>query len=348
MTGGGTAGHVNPNLALMPKLKQLSYEIKYIGSREGIEKEIIGQTGIPYFAISSGKLRRYFDLKNFSDPFKVGAGFLQSLSILRKEKPDLVFSKGGFVSVPVVAAAKFLKIPVLAHESDMTPGLANRIASRFVDRLLVTFPDTLSKVGEKGILVGSPIREDLFLGDGLKAKKSAGFTHDKPVLLVMGGSIGSVKINEALRKILTELLSEFNIIHLCGKNNMDPDLVEVEGYRQYEYVTGEMKDILHAADIIVSRAGANSIFEFLALKKPNLLIPLSLASSRGDQIENAESFSKNGFSMVLKEDDLTDITLKMSIENLYKDREKFINAMEKSDLGSATDRIIELIEKFAG
>ena len=347
MTGGGTAGHVNPNLALMPKLKQLSYEIKYIGSRDGIEKEIIGQTGIPYFSISSGKLRRYFDLKNFTDPFKVGAGFFQALNILRREKPDMVFSKGGFVSVPVVAAAKFLKIPVLAHESDMTPGLANRIASRFVDRLLVTFPDTLDKVGEKGILVGSPIREDLYKGDGEKAKRAAGFTDDKPVLLVMGGSIGSVKINESLRKILREILPRFNVIHLCGKKNLDESLKDLTGYTQYEYVTNEMKDVLHAADIIVSRAGANSIFEFLALKKPNLLIPLSLASSRGDQIENAESFSKNGYSMVLREEDVTDVTLRMSIESLYKDREKFINNMEKSELGSATDKIIELIEKYA-
>ncbi len=347
MTGGGTAGHVNPNLALMPKLKQLSYEIKYIGSRDGIEKEIIEKVKTPYFAIASGKLRRYFDLKNFSDPFKVGAGFFQSLAILRREKPDIVFSKGGFVSVPVVAAARFLKIPVLAHESDLTPGLANRLASRFVDRLLVTFPDTLPKIGEKAILVGSPIRDDLFKGDADLAKKNAGFSQEKPVLLVMGGSIGSVKINTSLRRILPDLLKTFNIIHLCGKNNLDESLVSTSGYKQYEYVVDEMKDILNAADIIVSRAGANSIFEFLALKKPNLLIPLSMSSSRGDQIENAESFSKNGYSMVLSEENLNDLSLKVNIERLFEEREEFINAMKLSQLGSATDKIIELIEKYS-
>lgn len=347
MTGGGTAGHVNPNLALMPKLKQLSYEIKYIGSREGIEKEIVEKVKIPYFPIASGKLRRYFDLKNISDPFKVGAGFFQSLAILRREKPDIVFSKGGFVSVPVVAAARFLKIPVLAHESDLTPGLANRLASRFVDKLLVTFPDTVAKIGEKAILVGSPIREDLFRGDAELAKKNAGFTEDRPVLLVMGGSIGSVKINTSLRRILPELLQTFNVIHLCGKNNLDERLMNTPGYKQYEYVVDEMKDILNAADLIVSRAGANSIFEFLALRKPNLLIPLSMSSSRGDQIENAASFLKNGYSMVLNEENVNDVSLKMSIERLYEEREEFINAMRLSELGSATDKIIELIEKYA-
>lgn len=347
MTGGGTAGHVNPNLALVPKLRQLSYEIKYIGSKNGIEKEIIGKTKIPYFGISSGKLRRYFDLKNFTDPFKVGAGFLQSLHILRQEKPDIVFSKGGFVSVPVVAAASFLRIPVLAHESDLTPGLANKLASRFVDRLLVTFPDTVSKIGEKAILVGSPIREDLYQGDGERATEAAGFTENKPVLLVMGGSIGSVKINTSLRKILPELLPIFNIIHLCGKNNLDESLKETQGYKQYEYVVEEMKDILAAADLIVSRAGSNSIFEFLALRKPNLLIPLSKGASRGDQIENAQSFYKNGYSMVLVEEELTDVSLRMSILKLHEDREIFISHMEESQLSGATDKIMELIEKYS-
>ena len=347
MTGGGTAGHVNPNLALMPKLKKLNYEIKYIGSKNGIEKEIIGKTNIPYFSISSGKLRRYFDLKNFSDPFKVGIGFFQALHILRKEKPSLVFSKGGFVSVPVVAAASFLKIPVLAHESDITPGLANKIAGKFADKLLVTFPDTLRYVGEKGIFVGSPIREELFKGDALKAKEAAGFIEDRPVILVMGGSIGSVAINNSLRAILPRLLQEFNVIHLCGKNNLDPTLEALKGYKQYEYVTKEMKDILNAADLIVSRAGSNSIFEFVALKKPNLLIPLPLASSRGDQILNAESFKGKGYSMVLNEEEISDENLLKAINTLYLHRETYVEAMEKSKLGNASELIVELIEKYS-
>ncbi len=347
MTGGGTAGHVNPNLALIPDLKALQYEVKYIGSKNGIEKEIIGKTDIPYVGISSGKLRRYFDLKNFTDPFRVMGGFFQALAILRKEKPTLVFSKGGFVSVPVVMAASLLKIPVLSHESDITPGLANKIAFRFADKLLVTFPDTLADMGDKGILVGSPIRKELFEGDALRGKELLNFERDLPIILVMGGSIGSVKINEALREILLDLLVTFNVIHLCGKGNLDENLKEEKGYRQFEYVSNEMKDYLTAADLIVSRAGANSIFEFLALKKPNLLIPLSRASSRGDQILNARSFEDKGYSKVLEEEELTGETLKMSIFTLYEQKELFQEAMGKSDIRNATSKIIELIEKYA-
>jgi UDP-N-acetylglucosamine--N-acetylmuramyl-(pentapeptide) pyrophosphoryl-undecaprenol N-acetylglucosamine transferase len=347
MTGGGTAGHVNPNLALIPQLKKLNYEIAYIGSRDGIEKTIIGKEGLPYFEISSGKLRRYFDLKNFSDPFKVTKGLFEAMQILRREKPSIVFSKGGFVSVPVVMAAKFLKIPVLSHESDMTPGLANRISLRFSDRLLVTFEETLAHVGGKGILVGSPIREELFTGNREKALEEAGFTGDKPVILVMGGSIGSVKINKSIRGILERLLPQFDILHLCGKGNVDSDYGTLKGYKQYEYLGEEMKDVLAASDLIVSRAGANSIFEFLALRKPNLLIPLSLAASRGDQLMNAESFMAKGFSMILKEEDLTEDTLLMSIEELYKSRDSYISVMKESRLGSATDMIIELIERYS-
>ncbi|HSP48227.1 MAG TPA: undecaprenyldiphospho-muramoylpentapeptide beta-N-acetylglucosaminyltransferase [Clostridiaceae bacterium] len=347
MTGGGTAGHVNPNLALIPQLKKLNYEISYIGSKDGIEKTIIEKEGLPYFEISSGKLRRYFDLKNFSDPFKVTKGLFEAMRILRRENPSIVFSKGGFVSVPVVMAAKFLKIPVLSHESDMTPGLANRISLRFSDKLLVTFEETLAHVGDKGILVGSPIREELFTGNRGKALEQAGFTGDKPVILVMGGSIGSVKINKSIRGILERLLPQFDIIHLCGKGNIDSDYETLKGYQQYEYLGDEMKDVLAASDLIVSRAGANSIFEFLALRKPNLLIPLSLSASRGDQLMNAESFMAKGFSMILKEEDLTEDTLFMSIEELYKSQDKYVSVMKESRLGSATDRIIELIERYS-
>lgn len=346
MTGGGTAGHVTPNLALLPKLQQLGYEIKYIGSKGGIEEDIVAKENLPYYAISSGKLRRYFDWKNFTDPFRVGKGYVECLTILRKEKPGLVFSKGGFVSVPVVAAAKTLKIPVLAHESDLTPGLANKLALRFVDKLLVTFPDTLKFVGEKGVLVGTPIREELFQGSAENGKARCQFKVEKPVLLVMGGSIGSVKINEALRASLDPLLKRYNIIHLCGKKNLDEGKKDLPGYCQFEFVQTEMKDLLMAADYIVSRAGANSIFEFLALRKPHLLIPLSGQGSRGDQIENAESFEKAGFSLVLKEEVLTPDTLLMSLEKLEKEKGHLVEAMKNSPLDNATAKILELIEKM--
>jgi UDP-N-acetylglucosamine--N-acetylmuramyl-(pentapeptide) pyrophosphoryl-undecaprenol N-acetylglucosamine transferase len=347
MTGGGTAGHVNPNLALMPKLRKLQYDIAYIGSKDGIERTIIEKEGIRYHAISSGKLRRYIDLKNITDPFKVVKGVFDALSVLRKEKPSIVFSKGGFVSVPVVIAASILKIPVLSHESDMTPGLANRISMRFCDRLLVTFPETLKHTGEKGILAGSIIREELFQGDRVKAMELTGFTGVKPVILVMGGSIGSVKINQAVRGILQRITGEFDVIHLCGKGNLDSRLDGADGYRQFEYLREEMKDVLAMSDMVVSRAGSNSIFEFLALRKPNLLIPLPLASSRGDQLQNADSFRSKGYSMVLKEEDLTSETLFLSLSELYRKRDTYTSAMSLDKAVNGTDLAVELIEKYS-
>lgn len=347
LTGGGTAGHVNPNLALIPKLRTLGYDILYIGSQDGIEHRLMDKAKIPYEAIAVGKLRRYRDLRNVTDPFRVMRGYAQCLRILRREKPSVVFSKGGYVSVPVVLAARTLRIPILAHESDLTPGLANRITHRFVDKLLVTFPETLPLVGEKGILVGSPIREELFKGDRKQGLALAGLTEAKPVILFMGGSIGSVKLNEAVRNALPRLLSHHQVIHLCGGGNMDLALAETAGYAQFEYVQDEMKDLLAAADMVVSRAGSNSIFEFLALKKPHLLIPLSLSASRGDQIENAKSFQTHGYSMVLWEEELTPESLLLSLEHLHADRERYVAAMQSSKLQSAVDTVVELIERHS-
>lgn len=219
MTGGGTAGHVTPNIALMPALQQAGYEITYIGSYNGMEKELIEAQNIPYIGISSGKLRRYFDWKNFSDPFKVLKGYGQAISLLKKIKPDVVFSKGGFVSVPVVLAAKHCHIPAIIHESDITPGLANRIAIRGAKKVCCNFPETMKYLpADKAILTGSPIRRELFSGDAESAVRYCGFPdRNKPVLLIVGGSSGSKVINDAVRKVLPELLEKFYIIHLCGK-----------------------------------------------------------------------------------------------------------------------------------
>ena len=301
MTGGGTAGHVTPNIALMPALKEAGYDITYIGSYNGMEKELIEAQNIPYIGISSGKLRRYFDWKNFSDPFKVLKGYGQAISILRKIKPDVVFSKGGFVSVPVVLAAKHCHIPAIIHESDITPGLANKIAIRGAKKVCCNFPETVEKIqGNRAIWTGTPIRQELFSGDANRGLSFCGFdsANDKPVLLIIGGSQGSVFINNAVRGSLDELLKDFRIIHLCGKGNLDESLKNREGYAQYEFISKELPDLFAAADIIISRAGANAIFELLALKKPNILIPLGLNASRGDQILNARSFEKQGFSHI--------------------------------------------------
>ena len=297
LTGGGTAGHVTPNIALIPRLKELGYEISYIGSLDGIEKKLIEELNIPYYGIASGKLRRYFDLKNFSDPFKVLKGYAQSRKLLKKLKPDVIFSKGGFVTVPVVVAAKSCKIPAIIHESDMTPGLANKLAIPSATKVCCNFPETLKHLPEeKAVLTGTPIRQELLSGDKLEALKFCGFTANKPVIMIIGGSLGAAAVNDSMRKILPELLKDFQVVHLCGKGKLDESLQNTEGYIQFEYIKKELADLFALADIVVSRAGANAICELLALQKPNLLIPLSAKASRGDQILNARSFEKQGYS----------------------------------------------------
>ena len=348
LTGGGTAGHVTPNIALIPKLKDLGYDIQYIGSYNGIEKELIEPFRVPYHGISSGKLRRYFSVQNFTDPFRVVKGFSEARKLIKDLKPDVIFSKGGFVSVPVVLAGKRCKVPVIIHESDMTPGLANKIAIPSAAKVCCNFPETLDSLPKgKAVLTGSPIRQELLSGNKIAAMDLCGFTADKPVILVIGGSLGSVIVNNAVRKSLPELLKEFQIIHLCGKGKTDESLNGTKGYCQYEYIKDELRDIFALADIVISRAGANAICELLALRKPNLLIPLSAKASRGDQILNARSFERQGFSMVLEEEELTEETLVSAVHKLYDNRGTFIDAMRNSDQQDSIDTIISLIEDAA-
>ncbi len=344
LTGGGTAGHVTPNIALMPRLKELGYEIHYIGSYDGIEKKLIEEMGIPYYGISSGKLRRYFDLRNFIDPFKVLRGYFQSKKLMKKLKPDIVFSKGGFVSVPVARAAAKKKIPVIIHESDMTPGLANKLALPKAEKICCNFPETKNHLPEgKAVVTGTPIRTELFEGDREAARKFCGFTDDKPVILFIGGSTGSQIINDTLSACLDELLKTYNVIHLCGKGKANAANNGKKGYVQYEYIKKELADLFALADIAISRAGANAICELLALRKPNILIPLSRAQSRGDQILNAESFEKSGYSKVIQEEELTADSLLKAINETFADREKYIEAMKKSQQSNAIEMITDMI-----
>ena len=348
LTGGGTAGHVTPNLALLPSLRKEEFEIHYIGSYNGIERRLIEDAGILYDGISSGKLRRYFDIKNFSDPLRVLKGYGQAKRLMKQYRPDIVFSKGGFVSVPVVLAAKHYKIPVIIHESDMTPGLANKICIPAAQKVCCNFPETLNYLPkDKAVLSGSPIREELLTGDRLSGLQYAGLSANRPVILVIGGSLGSVTVNHAVRSILPKLLPQFQIIHICGKGNLDESLIGTSGYVQYEYVDKPLRHLFAAADLIISRAGANSICEILALRKPNILIPLSAAASRGDQILNANSFAKQGFSTVLEEEVLTSETLYQAVSETYKNRISFIEAMEKSTLNNAVETIMNLIRECA-
>ena len=347
LTGGGTAGHVTPNIALIPRLRELNYDICYIGSYDGIEKKLIEEFHIPYYGISSGKLRRYFDPKNFSDPFKVLKGIGEARRTLKELKPDIVFSKGGFVSVPVVLAAKRLHIPVIIHESDLTPGLANKICIPSAAKVCCNFPETLSHLpAGKAVLTGSPIRQELLRGNAIAALEFCHFTANKPVILVMGGSLGSAAINDTIRGVLPELLKNFQVIHLCGKGKLDPHLTDVQGYVQFEYIKDELRDLFALADIVISRAGANAICELLALHKPNILIPLSAKASRGDQILNARSFEAQGFSIVLEEESVTNLTLLNAIQTLMDNKETYIQAMKNSNQQDSIATITGLIEEL--
>lgn len=344
LTGGGTAGHVTPNIALFPSLKEQGYEISYIGSYDGIEKGLIEAKEIPYYGIATGKFRRYFDPKNFSDPFRVMKGYFEARKILKKIQPDIVFSKGGFVSVPVVRAAASLKIPCIIHESDMTPGLANKLCIPVSKKICCNFPETFEMLPpEKAILTGSPIRQELLTGSKEAGLAFCGFNEEKPVLMVVGGSQGAAAVNQAVRDALPKLLEKFQIVHLCGKDKRDNLLLTVPGYKQYEYISEEMKDLLAMADIVISRAGANAICELLALKKPNLLIPLP--SGRGDQILNAASYESQGFSIVVSEDDLTTKMLLEKVNELFENKESYVQRMNESNQKDAIGSIMELLEE---
>lgn len=347
LTGGGTAGHVTPNIALMPELKKRGYSISYIGSYEGMEKNMITETGTPYYGVTTGKLRRYIDLKNITDPFKVVKGYFEARSHLKKIKPDVIFSKGGFVAVPVVRAAKSLKIPVIIHESDMTPGLANKICIPCAAKVCCNFPETMQYLPkEKAVLSGSPIRSELFEGDKARGLAFCGFNDQKPVLLIMGGSLGAVAVNNAIRAILPELLKEYQVIHLCGKGKTDDSFNGIPGYVQYEFIKDELRDLMAAADLFISRAGANAICEILALRKPNILIPLPAGASRGDQILNAESFQKQGFSYLLPEEEITNEKLLAAIRDVYQNRASYKKAMDASNQNQAIDIIAGLIDEL--
>lgn len=349
LTGGGTAGHVTPNIALLPRLQELGYEVSYIGSYDGIEKKLIADCGIPYKGISTGKLRRYFDVKNFSDPARVIKGYFEARSALLKVKPDIVFSKGGFVSVPVVHAAHRLNIPVICHESDMTPGLANKLCLPVSNVICCNFPETVRNLPEgKAVHTGTPIRAELLKGDRKKALEFTGLKDDKPFLMIIGGSLGAQAVNEAVRAALPKLLETFHVIHLCGKGKTDSSLTETQGYVQYEYISEELPDLFALADVVISRAGANAICELLALRKPNLLIPLSAKASRGDQILNARSFESQGYSVVLEEEAVTTEALVAAVTELLENRESYADAMAKSPVKDSILIITDLIEQEAG
>jgi len=349
LTGGGTAGHVSPNIALIPSLEADGWEVVYIGSKNGIEKKLISEIELPYYGISSGKLRRYFSWENFIDPFKVLKGIFDAYFAIAKIKPQVVFSKGGFVTVPVILASWLQRIPVIIHESDFTSGLANRLSIPFASKVCVTFPETakhLAKYAMKVIHTGLPIRTEILYGEANRGREFCGFNTDLPVLFVVGGSSGSAKINQEIRSVLDVITKKYQVIHACGKGNLEENLKGHTHYRQFEYLGKELADVLAIADLVVSRSGANAVFEFLALRKPNLLIPLSKSSSRGDQILNAQSFKARGYSAVLLEENLTSENLLVAIADLDARSDEYVQNMQQSQDTDAISKLVNLIAKF--
>lgn len=346
LTGGGTMGHVTPNLALLPHLIEKGYEVHYIGTESGMEAEKLSAVpGITYHGVKTGKLRRYFDWKNFTDPFRVIAGAFQSAHLMGKIKPDVCFSKGGFVAVPVVFGAWLHRIPVVCHESDLTPGLANKLCTPFVKKVATTFPECAEALGDKAEAVGTPLRPELFRGSREKGLERLGFTGEKPVLLMMGGSLGAQAVNKALREALPQLLKTFDVAHICGKGNLDAALDGTVGYRQLEFVSAELPDVFACCDLVLSRAGSNALMEFQALARPLLLVPYPKGASRGDQILNAQSLEKRGLCRVLLQENMTAATLTEALMQTWADRETLTAAVKAAPPADGTMRVLEMIEE---
>ncbi|MBR3494035.1 MAG: undecaprenyldiphospho-muramoylpentapeptide beta-N-acetylglucosaminyltransferase [Clostridia bacterium] len=334
-------------MAIIPRLQKAGYEIHYIGTREGMEAEKIRSIpGITYHAVQTGKLRRYFSWQNFTDPFRVIAGAFQAAGLMGKIRPDVVFSKGGFVAVPVVFGAWLHRVPVLCHESDLTPGLANKLCKPFATRMVTTFPECAQALGEKAECVGTPLRPDLFSGVRKRGLEILGLDGSKPILLMMGGSSGAQRVNEALRGALPALTREFQVAHLCGRGNLDPALEGTPDYRQIEFLDAELPHVLACADLVLSRAGSNALMEFQALDKPMLLVPYPLGAGRGDQILNAESMRKRGLCKVLLQEDMTPETLAEALRETWRDREALREAVRKAPPADGTERVLELIEEI--
>lgn len=355
MAGGGTGGHITPNIAILDLLKSRvkNLDVLYVGSRKGMEATLIPAKGWHYKAISCGKLRRYFSWENFLDTFKTLAGVIQSLGIVLKFTPDVIFCKGGYVSLPMAIAGGLLRKPVIIHESDLDMGLANRIAARFARKICVSFPETVLKWqrDERVIFTGNPVRRELLEGKTEKGYAFCDFKPNKKVLLVMGGSQGAQSINAAIRRNLSDLLGHFQVMHICGKGNVD-ETSDRQGYVQVEFLGEELKDVYAITDLVISRAGANSLAEIEALHLPAILIPLVMGS-RGDQVKNAVSFVKHHPSLLVNDADLDQENF-----NLADTADSFLKNVKLEETSGArrkggektgqeaTERIVEVIEQF--
>ena len=344
-TGGGSAGHVTPNLSIIEKIKD-NFEVHYIGSKTGIENEIINKYKfITYHPITTVKLERKFTFKNLLIPFKLIKGICDSKKIINKLKPSIIFSKGGFVSVPVAISGKLKKVPIIAHESDYTMGLANKLIYKFCNIMCFTFEDTFKNYKEKGLFTGTPLRDKILKGNKIKVLHKYKINESLPNLLIFGGSLGAKAINDVIFNSINELCQSFNVFHIVGKNNINSK-IQKDNYHQFEFVDN-IEDFFDAADLVISRAGSNSIFELCAKNLPMLLIPLPLSSSRGDQILNANYLQNKNLCITLAQEDLNEKTLLNNLNKLYKNKNFYIQNLKNEPNFNGTDKIVELIKKYS-
>jgi UDP-N-acetylglucosamine--N-acetylmuramyl-(pentapeptide) pyrophosphoryl-undecaprenol N-acetylglucosamine transferase len=347
-TGGGSAGHVVPSLPLIGHFAALGSTISYVGSKEGPEAQLVAPLPASFFAIRSGKLRRYWSWRNLADVLWIVVGICQAIVLVRRLHPSIVFSKGGYVAFPVVVGAWFWRVPIVAHESDLTPGLANRLSLPFVDAVCTNFASTTFSLGDRPVIhTGTPLRADLLQGDADRGRAFVGATPEAPLILVVGGSLGAEALNRVVRSGLDSLLQLGVVVHVCGAKRTDASLQQRTGYRQFEFVGPEWGDVLAAADVVVSRAGANSLYELVALKKPHLLVPLPRSASRGDQISNAAYAETRGWSRVVAEEDLDAERLNAEVRAIYADRQRVVQALEGAQLGDGTQAVSGVLERFA-
>ncbi|SDS33202.1 UDP-N-acetylglucosamine-N-acetylmuramylpentapeptide N-acetylglucosamine transferase [Paenibacillaceae bacterium GAS479] len=351
LTGGGSAGHVTPNLVLLQRLLKEGWEIHYIGSKHGIERQLVGGIdAVRYHSVSTGKLRRYWSWENVSDLFKFTLGILQAVFLMLRIKPDAIFSLGGFVAVPVVIGARSKRIPILIFEPDLYPGLANRISSRFAQVICTTFAGTsqIYWINDKRIKhIGPILREELKLGSRARGIQQRGFDGDKPIVLIMGGSQGAERINRIVREALPEMLSSYQVVHICGAGKMDPSYNRFSGYIQLEYAHAELPDLMAMADMVVSRAGSNAIHEWLHLRKPMLLIPHVIGGARTGQLLNAHHFQNAGYAELLYEEELTKAAFLNAVNAVYRDRKIYSARMSRHETDGAVEKVMRIIHKEA-
>ena len=347
-TGGGSAGHVVPSLPLIAHFAAAGSKISYVGSEEGPERGLVAPLGVPFFAIRSGKLRRYWSWRNVADVWWICVGVLQAIVLIGRLRPSIVFSKGGYAAFPVVVGAWVWRVPIVAHESDLTPGLANRLSLPFVAAVCTTFALTEFPVRNRPVIhTGTPLRAELLHGDAARGRALFAMAGDRPLVIVFGGSLGAEGLNRVVREALDRLLEFATVVHVCGPKRTDPAMANRPGYHQFEYVGSDWGDMLAAADVVVSRAGANSLYELVALRKPHLLVPLPRSASRGDQISNAAYAKSHGWSRVVAEEELDAARLDAEVRSIYSERAAIARALEGAGLGDGTLAVAAVISRYA-